>query len=351
VRIGRRAGGALLFSGWLAAGWLAGAPLLAAERATPRQCGVSWVAGRTPVTAADFDPLVRDGVDWIVQTPFGWQSAVDVPHVALVTGHGGFWGERDEGLESTTRLARERGIRTLLKPQIWVRGGEAAWSGEIAMRSSEDWDLWFSEYRAFLLHYARLAERIGASALCVGTELRQTALARPDAWRALIAEVRRSFSGRLTYAANWDREFEEIPFWNQLDFIGIQAYFPLADHDSPSLDELRHGWERHLPAIEAAQRRWGKPVLFTEVGYRSAPDGATRPWLWPQRSPAAAAPVDLRLQADAYQAFFETFWQRSWFAGAYVWKWYPGRAGGSDADFTPQGKPAETVLREWYAGR
>jgi hypothetical protein len=318
--------------------------------APERQRGVSWVGGREPVTAAHLQPLVDRHVNWIVQTPFGWQRRIDEAEVHLATGGRVWWGESDEGLETTARLARERHIRTLLKPHIWLAARDGTWRGEIAMADEAAWTRWFESYRAFLLHYARLAEHTGMEALCIGTELHGT-LGREADWRRLIREVRKVYRGRLTYAANWNREFAEVPFWDALDFIGIQGYFPLADGEHPSVEALKRGWTPWVAAIEAVQRRIGKPVVFTEIGYRSTADAAVRPWEWPHERMSGR--VDTAAQANAYQAFFEVFWDRDWVAGAYFWKWYPalpGTAVGRPYDFTPQGKPAEEILARWYRG-
>lgn len=328
--------------------------------AEERQRGVCWVAGRQPVTAEDLQPLVAAGVNWISQTPFGWQRSFNTPQVQLITEGRVYWGETDEGLLTTTRLAREAGIRTLLKPHIWLRDrSDGKWVGEIRMENEEDWSRWFESYRAFILHYARLAERGGIEALAVGTELHAAAREREADWRRLIAEIRQLYRGKLTYSANWYREFQEVGFWDALDWIGIQAYFPLSDRERPDLPELTGGWLRHLPALEELAARYGKPVIFTEIGYRSAPDAAIEPWRWPQRPyPHGAAPlrpgeVDLETQARCYEAFFQTFWGRGWFGGAYFWKWYPKYRGDGDwflADFTPQFKPAQEVMTRWYGG-
>jgi hypothetical protein len=303
------------------------------------------------VTRDDLQPLLDHHVEWIVQTPFGWQQEPDSAHVTLITEGRVMWGERDIGLETTTRLVRELGIKTLLKPHIWLRGGGARL--EIAMASDEAWRAWFDSYAAFILHYAALAERLGIEGLCIGTELHRASVDRPDDWRALIARIREVYGGELTYAANWWLEYEEITFWDDLDLIGIQAYFPLSEAEHPSLDVLSAGWQEHLPAIEAVSRRFGKPVLFTEIGYKSAAGGAAKPWEWPERSEFPTLEPDEALQADAYEAFFRTVWDRPWFAGAYFWKWFPSdiRApvqGRLQVDFSPQGKPAAAVMRRWY---
>jgi hypothetical protein len=324
--------------------------------ASAKHRGVSWVGGAEPVTMDHLRPLKALGVNWIVQTPFGWQERVDSTELQLLTGGGILWGERDEGLTTTHRLAQQLGIQTLLKPHIWLHEqGDGQWRTDIRMGSEEDWQRWFASYRTFILHYARLAEREKMGALAVGTELHRTAVEREADWRRLIAEVRAVYSGKLTYAANWWREYEEVRFWDALDFIGIQGYFPLTEREQPGLDDLRRGWQPHLARIEAVSRKFGRPVVFTELGYKSTADAAIRPWEWPEHAstPQGAPAVDLEMQARAYRAFFDVVWQRPWFLGCYFWKWYPdptGRRRVQGIDFTPQGKPALEILRQGYGG-
>jgi hypothetical protein len=316
--------------------------------------GVSWVAGHEPVNAADFARLVDANVAWIAQTPFGWQRDERSPDLRLVTSGRVYWGETDEGLEVTARLARQHGIATLLKPHVWLtRPSEGVWRGDIGMDSDAEWALWFASYRRFALHYAELAERLEMPAFCIGTELHRTVRERPDDWRRLIAEIRGVYSGQLAYAANWNREVEEVPFWDALDLIGVQGYFPLATAAVPTVEELEAAWRPHVAKLEALAARHGRPVLFTEIGYVSRPGATAEPWLWPDRQGEKSEPAGLATQAQAYEAFFRVLWDRPWVAGAYFWKWYPNPAasGPAGADYTPQGKPAEEVLARWYGGR
>lgn len=320
-----------------------------ATDSSARHNGVSWEAVPQRVETADFDSLIDVNVSWIVQTPFGWQSGLE-GQVALRTDGRIHWGERDEGLEVTTRLARERGIKTLLKPHIWLSRAGDKWRSDIAMSDEHKWRDWFESYETFILHYARLAERLEIEALCIGTELRQTALQRPDDWRRIIARVREVYGGELTYAANWWREYQEVTFWDDLDYIGIQAYFPLSDRSSPTLADLKSGWQAPFADIREIQKRFDRPVLFTEIGYKAMPGAAIEPWEWLSRQDRSTSTLDLALQADAYRAFFETFWHQPWVAGAYFWKWHPKGGSPKSPDFSPQGKPAERVLAKWYRG-
>jgi hypothetical protein len=328
--------------------------LAASPPPASRQRGVSWVADRGEVSPRDFDRLVSNGVTWIAQNPFGWQRGLDVPEV-LLRPDAGWWGETDVGLEATLKLARARGIRTLLRPHLYMVGpeGHGTWVGHIAMKSDEHWRQWFDSYRRFILHHARLAQRTGVDLLCVGAELGSTTRSRSEDWRRLIADVRAEYRGPLTYAANWD-EFETITFWDLLDYIGIQAYFPLAAGERPSVEALAAAWQPHVAAVEAVSRRFGKPVLFTELGYASAPGSAARPWEWAGlRRGEPATPDGLALQSDAYEAFFRTVWHKEWLSGVYFWKWYPGLERNPvppGSEFSPQNKPAEKVMARWFLG-
>lgn len=259
------------------------------------------------------------------------------------TGHGGRGiGETDERLRAVARQAHGLGLTVLLKPHIWLRPPE--WPGSIDHRTKREWNAWFASYREFILHYARLAAEIHAESFSVGNEL-VLATRHEAEWRALIAEVRRAYHGRLTYGANLD-EFEDVPFWDALDFIGISAYFPLTNAASPPLDALIRAWQPIVEQLQKLSARTNRPIVFTELGYRSSDDAAAKPW------EHSGGDLNLKLQADAFEAFFRTIWRRPWFGGVYIWKWesYPNHADASDRGFAIEHKPAEEVVRRYFGG-
>jgi len=292
-------------------------------------------------TQASADSLARlksIGVTSIAITPFGFQSAPDDHAIGW---GGNRFSETDDRLRQVASQAHALGIRVLLKPHIWLR--PPAWVGLIEQRSEEGWSAWFAEYRAFILHYATLASKAGMDGLCVGNELERTT-GREREWRALIRDVRQSFKGPLTYGATVD-EFRKVRFWDALDFIGISAYFPLVDAASPGRDALVRAWAPIVREMGEVSARWQKPIVFTELGYRSAEFGA-----WKQWEVRRDAPVNLQLQADAYGAFFEAVWPQPWFGGVYWWKWWSflENGGPEDNDYTPRDKPAEHVLESGF---
>lgn len=278
---------------------------------------------------------------------FGFQQDASAPEIRFRPDVR-WYSESESGARSVAVRARAHGLGVILKPQIWLQGG--AWTADIDFAREADWTIWESQYREYLMHTARLAEAIGAELLIVGTELANPVRTREEFWRRLIADIRTVYDGKLTYGANWHDDFENVPFWDALDYIGVQAYFPIAQHRSPSTAEMVNGWRPHVESLEEVSRRESLPVLFTEIGYRSISYAAAEPWRWPAREENATVDPDYEIQSDLFEAFFETIWTKPWFAGAIIWKMYPdgGRPNRRALDFTPQDKPAEDVIRHYF---
>jgi hypothetical protein len=147
------------------------------------------------------------------------------------------------------------------------------------------------------------------------------------------------------YASNHGGEEARITWWDALDFIGVDAYYPLTAKDDPTLTELKAAWKRPLAILEGLHERYKKPIILTEIGYRSVDGANRRPWEW-----GTPAGVDLGEQADCYQAALESLWEQPWLAGTYWWNWGtdPEQGGPDDIDYTPHDKPAEWVLKGFY---
>lgn len=302
--------------------------------------GISFAAANprlgtygTPQSEASLDAAKELGVDWISIMPFGFHSGTP----ELRFGSARSW-ENDESLVAVTRQAHARGLKVMLKLHVWGRG-------DLRMDSwtADDWRAWFEDYGAFVDHYARIARDAKVDAFCIGNE--QKVASRHEAeWRGFIARARSTYNGPVTYGANFDEVFD-VPFWDALDWIGVSGYFPLDAAATPSRATLVEAWQPVLARLEALSTKHGKPVLFTEIGYRSVDGAAWRQWEIPRDARA-----NLDAQRIAYEAFFETVWPRPWVAGAYPWKWfsYPshGSADGNDYDF--EKKPAAEVIRNAY---
>ncbi|HEX6839721.1 MAG TPA: hypothetical protein VF334_24250, partial [Polyangia bacterium] len=239
---------------------------LARKDAAPFQRGIcyahAWRGGGdagygSATSQKTLERLARLGVDWISLTPFGFMESTRAVEIRVAGAHGP--GESDERMRREVAHAHALGIKVALKPHLWIRHGE--WQGDLQFGNDDAWRAWFNSYRAFILRYAALAERDGYDMLVIGTELKSATACDPECWRALIAELRGVYHGPLTYAANWD-EAERVPFWSALDFIGVDAYAPIADKSGAAEPALCVAWSALARRLEALSQRTHKRVIL-----------------------------------------------------------------------------------------
>lgn len=317
--------------------------LLSCTGQTEKINGVSFVASGEAINQNHVNPVTAISANYAAIMPFAFVRGLNTPNV-IYNKDRQWFGETKAGAKQYIEELRKQNIKIMLKPQIWVWHGE--FTGHIVMNSEEDWKAFETSYSKFILDYAQLAQELHIALFCIGTELEKFIENRPDYWRNLINDIKKIYKGKITYAANWD-EFKRTPFWEQLDFIGIDAYFPVSDEQTPSVDACLRGWEPHLSAIKSKQELYDKPILFTEFGYRSVDYTAKEPW----KSDRNMNQVNLKAQTNATQALFKIFWEEDWFAGGFVWKWFINhdKVGGiNNAMFTPQNKPVEALIQTYY---
>lgn len=309
------------------------------------------VFGRPDSTS--FARFHEDNIEWITLVPYSTQDDFDSPQVRHHNGDSLQMQYHDSSWTSQIEVVRAAGFKVFFKPHVWIRHpSDGKWRSDVSHASEEEWDVWKESYHDFILRYAKIAERAHAEMFCVGAEFTILSAEKPEFWRELIRDVRKVYSGKVTYAANWYQEYEKVAFWDELDYIGIQAYFPLVDNRNPTVEQISTGWGKHLPAIKAIQEKFGKQVLFTELGYKSTADSAIEPWEWIRRGQSnEERGFSLETQANCYQAFFDTVWDEEWFAGVHIWQLRANsrrRRERSNLDFTPLDKPAEGLIAKGF---
>jgi len=291
--------------------------------------------------------LVRANVEWVAVIPFLYQKdektkLVDIPKNPKI------YTRRDSSHIRAINDLHQEGIRVHLKPHLWMNDG---WRSNITLDNTKEWNAWFESYRTNMLRYARIAEETGTELFCIGTELKTSIKKQPKKWESLIDEIRQVYKGDLTYAANWHDEYEHITFWNKLDYIGIQAYFPLTTIKNPDIEVIEKGWQKHLIALKAVHEKYEKPILFTEVGYRSDAEATIKPWEWTSFLGEVTKKKSDKTQQLAYEALFRQTWNLPWFAGVYIWQWdnrTMSESAKTDLDFSPRFKPAENTMAKWF---
>jgi len=310
------------------------------------QKGMSYTAwSRNAYNSSDSDEslalLADTNTEWVAICVFWYQTNIlshDIHAEPERT-------PTNESVAHAISRAHSLGLKVMLKPMVDPLEGEETrlwppWRGEIPPSPE-----WFESYSKFINFFAEFAEQNDVDLFCVGCEFKETTLEKQQ-WENIVSGVRERYSGPITYAADWS-EFQNIEWWDSLDYVGIDAYFPLSllEYD-PTFEELKRAWSRYAMEIETWHSTVDKPIIFTEIGYRSGNGANMAPGnYWVKLS------VDLQEQVDCYEAAFQTLWNKSWFYGFYWWNWEtdPNAGGLDDTGYTPQNKPVQDVVTEWYS--
>ncbi|MDQ3014462.1 MAG: hypothetical protein M3Q73_01200 [bacterium] len=260
----------------------------------------------------------------------------------------------DKVLIETINYAHSIGLNVMLKPHLGPDDG--AWR---ALINPSNRNKWFKSYSKMLNHLADIAEQTKAEEICIGTELITVASAQSnpkntEAWIAMIKDMRSRYSGKLTYSANWGgneflSEAEHVEFWSHLDYIGLSAYFQLAPETrQPKVQDFMKSWKYWDDTkIAPLYNKYKKPILFTEVGYRSLHGANADPYDGERKGG-----IDLELQANLYQALMQYWNAKPYMAGINMWNWNIDSLDGGvgNTQYTIQHKPAEKLVKKWFTG-
>jgi hypothetical protein len=256
---------------------------------------------------------------------------------------------------------------------------------------------WFNNYTAFAVHYAQMSAQYNLPYFIIGDQLTnvtydtsetskkndprgidvppgdsyQCSARRDCEWRHVIQAIHSpgyaslrdhksqtggGYSGKLIYAARWtgapyggasDPEFEQITWWDAVDYIGVDAYFPLtqtsADVDVNVLEQawqgagpglgLPQGQQNIYARLEKVSDTYNHPILFTAAGYNSSPGSNSA-------SPGPASNDEVE-QLNDMQALLFTFRGTSWWAGVF-WS--------ADEPMTPREQQPNWQVNSSWAG-
>lgn len=302
----------------------------------------SWQKGElsSPKAAASLEQIRKTQIDCVMIVPTWYMKTERENQVNSHPARSA----SDEDLRKILGQARALGFRTALKPHVDCLNG--AWRGFINPKNADEW---FMSYGYYLIRMAKIAAEQKCDLLVIGTELKAISGKHQQKWFNLIREIKRYYSGPITYAANWD-EYPHVCFWSKCDLLGVDAYFPLSEKADPTLSELIDGWSNYgghhwLSDLESWHKRWQKPVVFTELGYTSWDFAAKEPWLYS----AENRRYNGDLQARCYKATILATSKKPWLAGIFWWNWEPKPVSSAQGKMTlpPQGKPAMKVLKSW----
>jgi len=307
--------------------------------------GITMVAPPSSYKTNPITPIQDISSDFIKVVPYGYTRQGNTNLVFNISRQ--WWGERVEGVSETIKLAKEKGVGVMLKPQVYVPG---SWIGDLDFKTDKEWKEWEAKYREYIFFFLDIAIKQEVEIFCIGTELKKSTAKRPKFWTQLIKDIRKEYCGLLTYSANWDN-YQKIGFWNELDYIGVSAYFPLSDQKTPEVEKLVKAWKPIVDDMRKFSEKIDVPMLFTEYGYLSVDGCAGKTWELEKK--VRSLSVNEQAQANAFEALYTVFWKEKFWAGGFMWKWFPEGKGGEGynaRDYTPQNKRTIGVMKKWFEG-
>lgn len=279
-----------------------------------------------------------------------------------------------EGLKRIIYKARELELYVVLKPMLDCRNG--TWRGHVNFFDKDvpcepKWSEWFAAYTEYQVYFAKIAEELEVDMLCIACEMVQTQRREPE-WRTCIAEIRKHYSGIMTWNCDKYQE-DEVNFWDALDVISSSGYYPIND------------WDNQLDRIEKVALQYNKPVFFIECGCMSCKTSPAVPNCWQNLNKELAqnaakigidakrvtlqykdfqsmeddikelykSVVNFEAQADFYKTIFEKCSQRSFVRGFGLWDWhgklsYDKDTVCYDGTYALHLKPAAEVIKAYY---
>ncbi|MBB4039267.1 hypothetical protein GGR34_000902 [Microvirga flocculans] len=343
----------------------------------------SWWDGnyRMPWTDRNLDLIAQDGASEVVLVPTVYMDSLTSTRVYRDNDDAGGYNvdgaprtESDGSIIEAITKAKARGLDIVFKLHVNMQNDD--WNALIGPpegstpAQAKAWaDAWFASYKEAVVHYAKLAQQQGVKAFAIGNECESMTVGKyREYWVDIIEEVRKVYSGKLTYAATWT-EALTLSFWDKLDYMGANPYISFTqDNANPTLQQLIDGWTKpsdvwgvrtpieerfgeNISAMDALKRiaeQYGKKLIFTETGFRSLDGSNATPWMW------GNGRIDEREQYMMHQAFYKIITDRAnegWIGGYWLWNYDASEAVSDprpDDGFSTHGKRTDALVEQYF---
>jgi hypothetical protein len=242
----------------------------------------------------------------------------------------------DSSLIKAIQRSCDSGFSVALKPHIDLLNGIPRY--RIAPGNMKKWS---EQYVAFIGKYLAIATTMGLPRFVIGTELDH--VSETSEFIGIVSQARALYKGQILYAASYDH-FVNAQIWKHVDALGIDAYFNLDNSSDYSMNTIMESWNYWLNIISEVASNFDKPVIITEVGYASREGVTKNSGSW-----ESSASYNGKVQADCYKALLSQADRFKKIIGIFWWQWELGEVGGEgNIDYTPRGKPAEQVIKEYW---
>jgi hypothetical protein len=311
------------------------------------------------------------GSSYVIVTP-RWTAALSRPLIFAPTpGSDPFWADTFQAVQYGR--AQNLNVAIYATPQL-LPSKENFWMK--APRTPNWWNDWFDRYRAFALYHADLASQSGAQALILGGDSILPSLpggiladgtpsnvpADAEArWRAILTEVHQRFTGPVLWAYPY-KGSPMLPapvFIDQFYALYILWSAPLASSTGGSLDAMTSDAVAKLDNDIAPFLLNAKKGAVIAIDYPSVQGAASGcvstggagclDWMALSRPypDLPSASLDLKIQADLYQAMLQAINTRDW-VGGFISRGYYTPLPLMDKSSSTRGKMAADLLWYWF---
>lgn len=250
----------------------------------------------------------------------------------------------DLEIKQVIRAASQNGLKSIISLQIEIN--QAGWISESkigAEFSPYQTRLWFERFTVHAIRYAKVAEQAKADILCLGHNLFH--LSKFEIfWNQVIEEVRKVYSGKLTYSASVKtNEFRDIGFWGKLDLIGVAGDIDIVVDQNTEASYLDENLEDFVHKIKYLEKTWKKKAFVSLL--------VAEP-VFEVGSDKKVSKIHHKAQANFLEGFLSGLEKHTSLEGVVVGSWVPHPAfgGEDDASISPQFKESEKVIRKHFGG-
>ncbi len=329
------------------------------------------------------DPFARFSQEWRVGG-YDRGNAYEITKINDSPRYGG--SINDQSLIRYLGELKSRGLKIMFYPMFFMDIDTKPWRGHLTGEAIGVTGFFRKEqgYNEFILHYANLVKDY-IDAFIIGTELvgLTKIKAQDDSFPAVIELIRLAEQVKaivgprvlVSYAADWSEYhhadggwYNLDPLWASpnIDFIGIDAYFPVTDIEGPVITNkdiqngfssgegydyyfnhersqkfpltapyawknIKYWWENHHTNPNGVQTPWeprSKKIWFTEYGFPSIDKAPNQPNIFfdplcqdggvPRYS---SGEIDFSIQRRCIKEFIKFWSQQEYIENMFLWTW------------------------------
>lgn len=348
-------------------------PVINAEKRDGFIAGLSLTPYHTPTWLPYIPSLMQksqNAYNHIVFSPAWFASSPNPPTLFEISIDGTpRWNHLITEIES----AHNNDLSVSLFPTINFPTNPLNWWAALPTNQETTWALWLTQYRDFIYQYATLAELTESEILVLGGDWITPALPISEnfeiyhqpgnihnLWEQTIQGVRERYQGKIAWYLSPEIAGQLPDFISEVDMLYLK--WNLAPDPANPVGDLKTYLGDNLDSIaKELKNELNKPIVLVLAypslqGYGSecipspVDEGSCIDVSLLLQGPIGENPAaaDIEAQAEYYAAFLSAVAEREWIDGV-ISQGYSPILKLHDPSASIHGKPAEQILRKWFA--